>query len=214
MAATSEVDTALRGLPGVLALKGQPEVVAALSARLNRLDEFRAAREAELDANAGELSADALETANAELFELADVLWAIRNDRFRTAREVEALAGRDASDAALAAYLVAQQAFSAIDRLEVRGRDSAGIHFYVWGHDIDSDTLAALVAERGNDPLFENGSVVADTRRRRSAGPLVRLQTGRRDRRARRQHRRPPRGARRRCAVAAGGVLAATHVPR
>jgi len=160
-AAGREVDTALRGLPGVLALRGQSELVAALTFRLDRLDQFRSEREAELDVNAGELSADALETANAELFELADVLWAIRNDRFRTAREVEALAGRDANDSALAAYLVAQQAFSSIDRLEVRGRDSAGIHLYVWNHDIDSDTVAALVAERGNDPLFENGSVVA-----------------------------------------------------
>ncbi len=160
-AATSEVDIALRGLPGVLALTGQPELVAALTARLDRLDEFRNEREAELDANPGELSADALETANAELFEFADVLWAIRHDRFRTAREVEALAGRGAPLPAMAAYLVAQQAFSAIDRLEVRGRDSAGIHLYVWNHDIDPDSLVALVAERGNDPLFENGSVVA-----------------------------------------------------
>ncbi|MGA9279328.1 SIS domain-containing protein, partial [Ilumatobacter sp.] len=54
-----------------------------------------------------------------------------------------------------------QQAFSSIDRLEVRGRDSAGIHLYVWGHDIDPDSLAALVAGRGEDPLFENGSVVS-----------------------------------------------------
>ncbi len=160
-AASREVDTALHGLPGVFALSDQPELVAALSSRLNRLDRFRSEREAELDVNAGGLSADALETANAELFELADVLWAIRNDRFRTAREVEALAGRNASAGALAAYLVAQQAFSAIDRLEVRGRDSAGIHLYVWDHDIDSDTLSALIAERGNDLLFENGSVVA-----------------------------------------------------
>ena len=159
--AAREVDNALRGLPGVLALAGQTELVAALTSRLNRLDGFRNERESELDANAGELSADALETANAELFELADILWAIRNDRFRTTREVEALAGRDAPVPATAAYLVAQQAFSAIDRLEVRGRDSAGIHLYVWGHDVDTDTLAALVAERGNDPLFENGSVVA-----------------------------------------------------
>ena len=160
-AATREVDIALRGLPGVLALTGQPELVAALTTRLDRLDRFRTEREAELDANAGELSADELEQANAALFELADVLWAIRNDRFRTAREVEALAGRRAPIPAMRAYLVAQQAFSAIDRLEVRGRDSAGIHLYVWNHDIDADTLGALVAERGNDPLFENGSVVA-----------------------------------------------------
>ncbi|MFK8025739.1 MAG: SIS domain-containing protein [Ilumatobacter sp.] len=161
VAAAREVDTALKGLPGVLALRGQPELVAALTTRLDRLDRFRAEREAELDLNPQQLSADDLEAANAELIELADVLWAIRNDRFRTVGDVEALAGRDAPSSALSAYLVAKQALSAIDRLEVRGRDSAGIHLYVWGHDIDGDSLAALIEQRGNDPLFENGSVVA-----------------------------------------------------
>ena len=159
--ATREVDQALRGLPGVLALEGQPELVAALAERLDRLEFAALEREAELDANPGELSADELEAANADLFALADVIWAIRNDRFRTAREVAALAGRDATRSALAAYLVVQQAFSAIDRLEVRGRDSAGVHLFVWGHDIDADSLAALLGERGADPLFENGSVVS-----------------------------------------------------
>jgi glucosamine--fructose-6-phosphate aminotransferase (isomerizing) len=159
--AAQEVDQALRGLPGVSALRGQPELVAALTVRLDRLDAFAGEREAELDANPGRLTAAQLEAANAELIELADVLWAIRNDRFRTARDVEALAGSDATPSALAAYLVAQQAFSAIDRLEVRGRDSAGIHLYVWGHDIDTDSLDALLEQRGHDPLFENGSVVS-----------------------------------------------------
>ncbi|MEP1122681.1 MAG: SIS domain-containing protein [Ilumatobacter sp.] len=160
-ATAAEVDAALRGLPGVIALAGQPELVAALTTRLDRLDIFRSEREAELDANDDGLSGELLEAANAELIALADVLWAIRNDRFRTAREVEALAGRDAQPSAVAAYLVAQQAFSALDRLEVRGRDSAGIHLYVWNHDIDAQSLAALVDARGTDPLFENGSVVA-----------------------------------------------------
>lgn len=157
----ASVDAALRGLPGVLALSGQPDVVVAIAARLDLLDTFRTEREVELDANAAGLSGERLEAANAELIGLADVLWALRNDRLRTAREVEALAGRSAPESAMAAYLVAQQAFSAIDRLEVRGRDSAGIHLFVWGHDIDPDSLAALVDARGVDPLFENGSVVS-----------------------------------------------------
>jgi glutamine---fructose-6-phosphate transaminase (isomerizing) len=156
-----EVDVALRGLPGVFALSGQIELVAALTTRLDVLGEFARARESELDENSAELAADDLEAANAELIELSDVLWAIRNDRFRTTREVEALAGPDAPVSALGAYLIVQQAFSAIDRLEVRGRDSAGIHLFVWGHDIDADSLAALVAERDDNPLFENGSVVS-----------------------------------------------------
>ncbi|WP_420451241.1 SIS domain-containing protein [Ilumatobacter sp.] len=159
--ALHQVDAALRGVPGVLALRGQPDLVGAIVRRLDRLDEVSREREAELDRGAGDVSAEALEAANAELIALRDVVWAIRHDRLRAAREVEALAGRDATVDAVRAYLVVQQAFSSLDRLEVRGRDSAGIHLFVWGHDIDADSLAALVAERGRDPLFESHAVVS-----------------------------------------------------
>ena len=159
--AARDVDDALHGLPGVLALTGLVDIVASLTSRLDRLEAFAVEREAELDLNAAGLDADELEAANSELIALKDVLWSIRHDRFRTVREVEALAGRDATPSALAAYLVAQQAFSALDRLEVRGRDSAGIHLFVRDHDIEPDALQTLLDERGHDPLFESRSVVA-----------------------------------------------------
>ena len=153
------VDEALRGLPGVLALVGRVDFVAALASRLDRLDAVALVAEHRLDSNADDLDADALEQANAQLIDLKDGLWAIRHDRLRTAREVEALAGRDAPVSALGGYLAVQQAFSAIDRLEVRGRDSAGLHVFVWGHDIGADALDTLVAERGSDPLFQSGAI-------------------------------------------------------
>jgi glucosamine--fructose-6-phosphate aminotransferase (isomerizing) len=153
-------DEALRGLPGVLALVGRVDLVAALCARLDQLDAATSDIERGLDANDERLDAESLERANAQLIALKDALWAIRHDRLRTSREVEMLAGRDAPTAALGGYLAVQQAFSAIDRLEVRGRDSAGLHVFVWGHDIDADALDALVAERGSDPLFQSGAVV------------------------------------------------------
>jgi glucosamine--fructose-6-phosphate aminotransferase (isomerizing) len=155
------VNEALRGLPGVLALVGHVDLVAAITARLDQLDAATSEIERRLDANTDELHADDLERANAELIDLKDVLWAIRHDRLRTTGAVEALAGRDAPTSALGGYLAVQQALSAIDRLEVRGRDSAGLHVFVWGHDIEPVALAALVAERGDDPLFQSGAVVA-----------------------------------------------------
>ena len=155
------VDDALRGLPGVLALVGNVDLVAAITSRLDRLDAIALDAEQRLDANTGDLDADELEQANAQLIDHKDTLWAIRHDRLRTTREVVALAGRGAPASALGGYLAVQQAFSAIDRLEVRGRDSAGLHVFVWGHDIDGDALDTLVAKRGNDPLFQSGAVVA-----------------------------------------------------
>ena len=156
-----EVDDALHGLPGVLALAGQVDLVAALTARLDQLGAFVTDAEHDLDDDASDMAADELERANADLIALKDAIWSIRSDRLRTARQVEALAGPGASHSALAGYLAAQQAFSAIDRLEVRGRDSAGVHLYVWGHDIEPGALASLLADRITDPLFESGSVVA-----------------------------------------------------
>ncbi|MBU3703138.1 MAG: SIS domain-containing protein, partial [Ilumatobacteraceae bacterium] len=83
------------------------------------------------------------------------------NDRLRTAREVEALAGLQSSPEALDGYLAIQQALSAIDRMEVRGRDSAGIGVVVWGHGLTADRLPAGTTwtERCNDPLFVSRSL-------------------------------------------------------
>ncbi|MGB0112895.1 MAG: SIS domain-containing protein [Ilumatobacteraceae bacterium] len=160
-AAVGAVGAQLEGLPGVLALAGQVDLVAALSGRLDQLDAIAADVETLLDDDTAGLDAVALEEANARLIDLKDALWAIRHDRLRTARDVEALAGRDATTSARGAYLAVQQAFSAIDRLEVRGRDSAGLHVLVWGHDLEADAIGQVLEERGVDPLFESGAVMA-----------------------------------------------------
>ncbi len=154
------LDAALKGVPGVVTLAGRRELVASMTARLDQLDARVAAREAELEAPHA-LSPDELEAANAELLALRDALWAIRRDRLRTAAEVDAFAGREPQRQALAGYLAIQQALSAIDRMEVRGRDSAGIHVFVWNHGLPEGdpTLARALAERGQDPLFQNNSV-------------------------------------------------------
>ncbi len=155
------VDALLRGLPGVLALTRQLDLAAGVTSRLDELDAFAAQEERSLDANDDGLDAVELERANAELIALKDVLWAVRHDRLRTARLVGELAGRDAIDSAVHGYLSIQQALSSIDRLEVRGRDSAGLHVFVWNHDIEERALATMVGERGVDPLFQSRAVVS-----------------------------------------------------
>ncbi|MDQ3544318.1 MAG: SIS domain-containing protein, partial [Actinomycetota bacterium] len=161
-AAAAEVDASLHGLPGILALADRHDLVAAFNARLDQLDRYAADVDQALagaDVAAG--GDDALERANASSIALRDALWAIRRDRLRTAREVDALAGRQATVSARAGYLAIQQALSAIDRMEVRGRDSAGIHLFVWNHglDVDDPAVAAAVHERSRDALFQNRSV-------------------------------------------------------
>ncbi|HQZ34626.1 MAG TPA: SIS domain-containing protein [Ilumatobacteraceae bacterium] len=156
----SELDRALHGVPGMLALAGHSELIAGIGARLDQLDGRIADRERDLD-EGHTLSVDEIELVNAELLAARDAVWAVRKDRLRTARAVADFTGRDAGPAAVAGYLSIQQALSAIDRMEVRGRDSAGIHVLVWNHGLDlaDHSVAAAVVQRGIDPLFQSGSV-------------------------------------------------------
>ena len=160
-----QADALLRGSPGVRTLLADP----ALTPTLDRLT---AGIEARADAVEGALdhaeslgSTAELELVNAALVRLRDAAWAIRRDRLPTAARVAELAGSDPGLAAIEAYLSLQQVLSAIDRLEVRGRDSAGIHVLVHGHglDLEAPSVRALLDGRDDDPRFVSGAVrVAD----------------------------------------------------
>jgi glucosamine--fructose-6-phosphate aminotransferase (isomerizing) len=159
--AVEAVDRALRGTPGVHALLAAPEHVDALDRRVGELEEEARRLEAQADDGTLGLTGSALEEFNAALVALKDATWAVRHDRLRAAREVAALAGRAPTPAAIDAYTAMQIALSAIDRLEVRGRDSAGLHVLVTGHDLDLDdeTVAGELADRSRDPLFQSLAV-------------------------------------------------------
>ena len=149
----------LKGVPGVRALLDHRELALGITARLDRVDAVVAEEDATLES--GVVTGDELERRATALIALRDAAWAIRNDRLRTANAVLELSGRDANPGSIAAYLMLQQSFSVLDRLEVRGRDSAGIHVYVWNHGLDraDATIAGLLAERSRDALFQNRAV-------------------------------------------------------
>jgi len=152
------LDGRLRGPAGVRVLAAHPDLAARLAAAMVETRSGIAGLEADLDARRLPLAGAELEAANAALVRLKDAVWAIATDRLRAAREVTALAGGpDAGDAALDAYWAIHVALSAIDRLEVRGRDSAGLHLLVTGHGIDPSDPG--IADRSADPLFRSGSV-------------------------------------------------------
>ena len=118
--------------PGVRALLGDPQAALLIDDRIEQLTGRFDALERELDDGlGGTLAPASLEAVNAALVRARDAVWAVGRDRLRTAREVAALAGADPSVAALEAFHSVQVALSAIDRLEVRGRDSAGLHLLV-----------------------------------------------------------------------------------
>ena len=151
------VDQLLRGDAGIQTLAGNLSLAGDIVARLNKIDARADEEERRLDA----LHADTatLDAQAAVLSRVKDAAWAVRRDRLRTSDEVHALAGRNASVSSLAGYLSIQQAFSAIDRLEVRGRDSAGISVLVTIPSAIPQDLAAAIDERSTDPLFTDKSV-------------------------------------------------------
>ena len=159
-AAVRRCDELLKGVPGARALIGRYELAVGIVARLDQLEARAAETENEIESDEA-LDPDEQERIATELIELRDATWAVRNDRLRTAREVEALVGRDSTMAAVAGYLAVQQSLSALDRLEVRGRDSAGLHLFVWNHglSLSDPVVMRLLAERNRDPLFQNNSV-------------------------------------------------------
>lgn len=127
------------------------EVVTSVEARVADI-------EARLDH--GEIAASIdLEALNQALSVLKDATWAIGRDRLRTVAAVIEMAGRrDFPLSATAAYVSLQVSLSAIDRLEVRGRDSAGISIVAHGQGLVDDALAREVEAR-RDELFLTSAV-------------------------------------------------------
>jgi glucosamine--fructose-6-phosphate aminotransferase (isomerizing) len=155
--AVEATDALLRGAPGIVCLAGDPSATALLGAQLDSLWSATEALEADLDAP--DTSADEfLEPINAAVIRLKDAIWAVRRDRLRTADATIDLAGRDASLAALKAFAQIQIALAAIDRLEVRGRDSAGLVVVVRDHGLTTDAPAVrdLWQQRCGDPLYRS----------------------------------------------------------
>jgi glucosamine--fructose-6-phosphate aminotransferase (isomerizing) len=166
-ATIAAVARALRGPLGAGALIADPVAGAAFGHRAADLGERFAGIEAALD-RAADTGIDVgdIEARNAALIECKDAVWALQCDRLATARAIEELAGRRAlGPGALTGYYSIQIVLSALDRLEVRGRDSAGLHVLISEHGLDlaDADVARLIAGRASDRLFASGSVrVAD----------------------------------------------------
>jgi glucosamine--fructose-6-phosphate aminotransferase (isomerizing) len=156
------VDTQLRTSDGVATLIHGRPLLAQIEGLVAVLGEGLAEIEAQLDAGAGlDDPQGEIERTNAAVVRLKDAVWAIAEDRIRTARAVADLAGSEPGWSALEGYASIQQALAAIDRLEVRGRDSAGIHVLVRDHglDLSNPGVSRLLADRTDDPLFRSGAV-------------------------------------------------------
>ena len=162
-AALEGVQAALSGTPGLRALLRGDGLADAVEAAVAEVDGAVARLESSLDAGVVALTPHELEAVNATLGRIKDAAWSVGHDRIPAARAVAALAGAGAGDATVDAYASIHAALSSLDRLEVRGRDSAGLHVLVSGHglDLDDPAVRAELVERGADPLFTSMAVRA-----------------------------------------------------
>ena len=155
-ASLTELNRQLRSLPGVRALVADQGLIDHIALVTASATKALVRLEQELDARAG--LDGRLESVNRAVVTVKDALWAVGRDRVNTARGVLDLMGPEQGPAAVAGAWSVQVALSAIDRLEVRGRDSAGLQVVVSGHGLDI-AEDALPAERVGDHAFRAGAV-------------------------------------------------------
>jgi len=156
------VNSQLKGLPGFLALFQNEGLVAEIEKNLELISGFFSNLE-----TPPVFSSDDVETLNSFVTRIRDLVWSIKNDRIGSYRRVVDLVSKkfEPSSQGFSVLLSTQQALSGLDRLEVRGRDSAGLQILVWDHNL-SDT--EIPRDRLNDPLFRSGAI-----RKSSNGSLL-----------------------------------------
>jgi glucosamine--fructose-6-phosphate aminotransferase (isomerizing) len=151
----------LRGTPGLACLLRDRSLVDLVAARTARIGAHLVKLEGDLDRGTVDLPIGQREEINAALVALKDAWWAVERDRLGLARAVADLVAPGTPESALDGWWAIQVALASLDRLEVRGRDSAGLHVLVAGHDLDP--AAPEVVARTGDDLFGSRAVrVAD----------------------------------------------------
>ena len=106
-------------------------------------------------------SSQKLETLNADLITLKDLIWHIERDRVLVSISVEELLAGRKDDRFIEVFLSIQQILAGLDRLEVRGRDSAGVHLMIQNHGLDFKNPGTIqeIKRRANDPSYKSGSI-------------------------------------------------------
>jgi glucosamine--fructose-6-phosphate aminotransferase (isomerizing) len=165
----ADVDLELRGTPGLRCMLSEPAGHERIAAAAHRIWTLLAGMEARMEesldyARHGAPGASATREHDGgegcTAARLSDLCWAIEHDRVGTARAVAQFLRIDAGEpsaarANLDAWWSIQVALASLGRLEVRGRDSAGLHVLVTGHSLEEEDLAG----RDRDLLCRSGSV-------------------------------------------------------
>jgi len=153
----AELNLLLLGVPGAVAMIESPGLVAEIAAQLKPVEQSLIAAADDAVHRGAVIN----EELNAARRSFQDHLWAILRDRLRVPEGILALGGSSDSRPLIAALCSMHDALSALDRLEVRGRDSLGLHLFISGHglDLDEPTLARAISDRHGTGTFVNNAV-------------------------------------------------------
>ena len=149
----------LTGAAGINALINDNEFRAYLQGLCTNITESITTFELELVKRG--TSSQKLETLNADLTTLKDLIWHIERDRVLVSISVEELLAGRKDDRFIEVFLSIQQILAGLDRLEVRGRDSAGVHLMIQNHGLDFKNPGTIqeIKKRANDPSYKSGSI-------------------------------------------------------
>ncbi len=95
----------------------------------DRLDSFVRDQSELLEKLAGEISTPIVEAASSRLIKLNDILWGLREDLIKNQEKILALSGGLVGPSEFRIFHRLNFVLNAMDRLEVRGRDSTGVYF-------------------------------------------------------------------------------------
>nr|MDT0662827.1 SIS domain-containing protein [Micromonospora sp. DSM 115978] len=140
----------LYSAPGAIhRLAVTPRLRAEAAGRLRTLERWLAELDQALDDSGASWDADLLERTQRLAVRARDLVWTIGNDRIEAATRISALAPAGIADLTTArGYLALDAVLDAVDRLEVRGRDSAGVQVWITLGDGDLAGLPATLRDR------------------------------------------------------------------
>lgn len=157
VAAAEKVSGDAAGARGMQALLSGPS---GLAQEVRRLGEAVARFEQLLDQQASGLGTARVEALNALLVRAKDAQFGLERDRLGNVEKVRALMGGGNGEARLRAAYDINAALNSLDRLEVRGRDSAGVHVFVRGDFADlPDEVEEQIREREAIPHLTHRAV-------------------------------------------------------
>ncbi|MCH1512070.1 MAG: SIS domain-containing protein [Acidimicrobiales bacterium] len=155
----TRLETEISGVPGTMTLLENPELMSFLVEKCGRLE--NSLTDFEILLNGSDSEVGEIEKINAGIIRMKDSLWSLSNDRVRMVKAVSDLCQGQRTESSVGTYISIQEALSAIDRLEVRGRDSAGLHLMIRDHalTLPDPIIEKEIQNRSNDSDYKSKSV-------------------------------------------------------